>query len=942
MGTQRKPVNSGGSALKRLRTTLKTSGAIGVAVPSKKKRFLVAKEGKVGVKAQMKQTLRQVDKTHSLNNPFEKQFARLKHDVLGRKVKGVEGKPMAQRKKAEENRKKTLKVEMAKKNRVGGLVDRRFGENNPNLSVEDKMMERFMREQKGKSTRNASLFNLEEEDLTHMGQSISGMDDYALESGLERVDDEEGNIDRDTVKFSHFGGFEDDEDRRKSKSEIMAEVIAKSKFHKQERQKLNEEVLQLGEEVDENLDDLKNLLLGTGGRSGTQKEEPKPERAWRKPLTSQEEDYDNFIREMKGEAKAAPTNRLKTEEERAFEEKEKLEKMEAERLARMNGPVKSNAKKRNAQADDLGDDYSQNFPINKKRGSSKKDGDDDDEDSEEFDEDDDEEDDPKGRNAQPLTYSKDGILVNKEVFMMKKRPKKGDDLSDDEEEDDDEDDEEEEDDDGDEDDEEEGEDDEEGEEDDLEEDGAKVHLDAVEDVLGEDEEEEEVDEEAMAAQKAEAAATIPYTFVAPSDHSELLKYVDHLSPADQSTVIHRIRVLYHAKLGGLNKSKLEQLLRVLFDHMQYLTRKSPADLETVNALSKHLHELCVQFPQIAAEICIRRIRKLHGTIQSAVDKSSALPWIDDLVLLKTIGTVFSVSDFDHIVGTRAQLLMSEYLVMCPATNGRQALSGLVLCQILKEFVKTSKRYIPEVISFLHSLLDSLHPTQSTNKNLSITTPSASPMDLDLCTLLARPGTKKAETFPEFKTDSFKISALATAVNLIGQFSRVYSDASGFIEIYAPLLEKLVKFEGLVSKKPFAKAAKKPSETLVGIFKTNIDLVKGLLVSAALKRKPLLLQKRKAMAIKSFVPKFQEHYSMDRRFDANRDRAKVKKDQAEYKKEYKGAMRELRKDGQFIARQRLVDRKEKDVVYKKKMDRIMGDLANLEGAMRGYEKMNGKK
>ncbi|KAJ3071419.1 nucleolar complex protein 14, partial [Podochytrium sp. JEL0797] len=747
-----------------------------------------------------------------------------------------------------------------------------------------------------------------------------------------------GNIDRETVKFDHFGGFEDDTDpdRRKTKSEIMAEVIAKSKFHKHERQKLNEEVLQLGEEVDADLDGLKALLMGGAEKK---KEEAKADRAWRKPLPRQEDDYDNFLRELKGEAKAAPTNRLKTEEEKAFEEKEKLEKMETERLERMQGPTKTR-KKRTAQADDLDDafGFASTLPVKKARargrGAKAADAEADD-DSDDMDEDDD----PRGRNAQPLTYNNEGMLVNKEVFMMKRRPKKGAEaeMSDDGEDDDEESGEE------DEDDEEEGDDDEEesGEEsdaEDLEEDEMAVDGEEAEAVEMEesDEEEEELDEAEIARiekQKAEASATIPYTFVAPVEHVDLLKYVDHLSPADQATVIHRIRVLYHAKLGGLNRSKLETLLRLMFEHVQYLARKTPADMDTINALAKHVHELCVQFPQIAAEICLRRVKKLHASIQSAGDKSSAFPWIDDLVLLKTIGTVFSVSDFDHVVGTRAQLLMAEYLMMCPVTNGRQALSGLMICQILREYVKTSKRYIPEVIHFLSNLLDALHADQ---KSLTITNMATCPMDLDLATLLARRATKKAEPLAAFKTDAFRVALLATTVNVVGQFSRVYSDASGFIDIYTPLLEKMERFS-LSSKK---KAA--VSESVLKAFKINMDLVRGLLASAALKRKPLLLQKRKAMAIPTFVPKFQEHYSMDRRFDANRDHAKLKKDEAEYKKEFKGAMRELRKDSKFVARQRIEDRKEKDVVYKKKMDRIMGDLANLEGAMRGYERMNGKK
>ncbi|KAI8843220.1 nucleolar protein 14 [Chytriomyces cf. hyalinus JEL632] len=847
-------------------------------------------------KAVAKQNLRALDRKTSSSNPFEQQVSRLKHDVLGRKVKGVVGKPMLQRRKAEENRKKTLAVEMQRKHRESSFVDRRFGENNPALSVEDRMLERFMREKSKTSTRSGSLFNLEEEDLTHMGQSISGMDDYALESGLEKVDDEDGNIDKNTVKYSHFGGFEDDEnpDRRKSKNEVMAEVIAKSKFHKQERQKLNDEVLQLAEEVDADLDDIRGLLLGDKADAKPDATAAADAKARRRPLAPQTDDYDRFIREMKGDAKAAPTNRLKTEEEKAADEKSELEKLES-------------GKKRSAQADDLDDDLrgaATSIPAS----------DDDDED----DEDDEDADsaDEKGANAKPLTYDSEGILVNKTVFM-RKRVKK-DESDDDEDED--------------EDDEDEGEDEDEDDEDEDEDEDVD-ELAGDDDDENEEEKSEEVEvkvKDSKGAAALDPAASIPYTFVAPETHADLLKYVDHLGPADQSTVIHRIRVLYHVKLGGLNRKKLETLLTILFEHLQYLSRKSPASVATVNALVKHVHELSVQFPSIATDLCLRKIRKLHSGIQSAADKGNALPWIDDLVLLKTIGAIFSVSDFNHCVGTRAELLMSEYLMMCPVQNGRQALSGLILCQVFREYVKVSKRYVPEVIHFLRKLLDSLHP-ECEDTTLAISKFSTEPIELQLSTLLARPLEKRAELLPVFKTDGFKLALFGSTLNTIAQYARVYSDLSGFIEVFAPLLEKM-KAIG---------ERRRLSEAVAKSFKIHTELVQGLLASAQLKRKPLQLQKRKAIAIKTYVPKFQEHYSHDRRFDPNKERAEAKKVKAEYKKEFKGAVRELRKDGQFIARQRLEERKEKAGIYKKKMDRIMGDLANLEGAMRGYEKMNKK-
>jgi nucleolar protein 14 len=97
------------------------------------------------------------------------------------------------------------------------------------------------------------------------------------------------------------------------------------------------------------------------------------------------------------------------------------------------------------------------------------------------------------------------------------------------------------------------------------------------------------------------------------------------------------------------------------------------------------------------------------------------------------------------------------------------------------------------------------------------------------------------------------------------------------------------------------------------------------------------QKRKAVEMKTYLPKFEEHYSVDKRYTPNRDLAQLNKLKFEYKKQLKGAQKELRKDGEFIARERIKSIREKDQAYKHKIDQIMGQLANQEGAMRGYER-----
>ncbi|KAH6569802.1 hypothetical protein BASA62_004602 [Batrachochytrium salamandrivorans] len=132
----------------------------------------------------------------------------------------------------------------------------------------------------------------------------------------------------------------------------------------------------------------------------------------------------------------------------------------------------------------------------------------------------------------------------------------------------------------------------------------------------------------------------------------------------------------------------------------------------------------------------------------------------------------------------------------------------------------------------------------------------------------------------------------------------------------------------------------PEKSLQFIKKAQDNIVSQI-TSAALKRRPLQMQKRKAIAITTYVPKFQEGYSHDRRYDPDRERAENAKVRSQFKKEQKGAERELRKDSAFVARQQLQDTKEKDAAYKKKMDKIMGQLSSQEGAMRGVERTSKK-
>ena len=104
----------------------------------------------------------------------------------------------------------------------------------------------------------------------------------------------------------------------------------------------------------------------------------------------------------------------------------------------------------------------------------------------------------------------------------------------------------------------------------------------------------------------------------------------------------------------------------------------------------------------------------------------------------------------------------------------------------------------------------------------------------------------------------------------------------------------------------------------------------LLQQAILSRRPLLLHNHRPLAIKTSIPKFEESYNPDKHYDPDRDRADLSKLQAEHKRERKGAMRELRKDANFIARESLREKKERDAAYEKKYKRLVAEIQGEEG------------
>merc|ERR1712059_220111 len=253
-----------------------------------------------------------------------------KQDVLGRKLKTDVGKPGLARAKAIQKRKETLLQEYQLKNKSNLFLDKRIGEKDTGLSAEEKMIARFTAE-RVKGAGKSSIFNLGDDfSLTHGGDSLENIDKFDNPHSDDDADQDE-LLSKQFVEEAHFGGFmskADDEfkaGKGNTRKDFIDNLIKESKKKKAEKRKADQEAEDKTNALDDNWKGLLKNLTGWGGS----KEDDEN-------TTGKYDPYDMLVKQLGFEKKEARGGeRLKTDEEKIKEERERLEKLEEDRQRRM-------------------------------------------------------------------------------------------------------------------------------------------------------------------------------------------------------------------------------------------------------------------------------------------------------------------------------------------------------------------------------------------------------------------------------------------------------------------------------------------------------------------------------------------------------------------------------------------------------------------------------
>ncbi|KAL8052722.1 hypothetical protein ABFX02_05G024100 [Erythranthe guttata] len=858
-------------------------------------------------------------------NPFESIWSRRKFNILGKKRKEEERRRIGHsRSIGLQKRQNTLLKEYEQSKKSSVFVDNRIGEQSEALGEFDKAILRSQRERQ-LNLKKKSKYNIsdgEEDDFEiPEGGYFPERDDYEDDEPLYDDDDEAGQSLGGEKKLS-FGQLNPDEvqdglesttlegqeNRHKSKKEVMEEIIFKSKLFKAQKAKEKEENEQFNIQLDKNYDSLvqskalqslsqpngiqahKDLansnILNVDAKEVTpsaHKKLPLQKVNW--SLQDKPDDYEKIYGEVALDQRGRASDRIKAPEELAQEEKERLEQLEKERVQRMASAADSSDEDdsseedddsekqvRHISGDDLGDSFSRDAKpaIPRTTLSSIEEifrrENDDEEDDEEDDDDDDEDDDV-------AEGSDEDHVENKKAQSLKDWEQSDDENI------------------------ETGLEEEEDDEDEDDGDGTAKRVKMVNskkkpESLGKPKE--------SVKDNVHNKGELPYTIEAPQNIEELTELFENRSEEQIVEAIRRIRTFNAHSLAAENRKKMQVFYGVLLQYFAVLANEKPLNFNLLNILVKPLIEISTELPYFSA-ICARvRLSRIRAQFLEDVKNTgkSCWPSLKTLFLLRLWSMIFPCSDYRHAVMTPATLLMSEYLMRCPIISGRDIAIGSFLCSLVLSVSRQSRKFCPEAITFIQTMLMAALNNKQTNETsqlyhlmelktlrplLSLQGHVQEISSLDFLMLMDLP-----DDSPYFTSDKFRASILSAIIGNLKGFVNIYEELKSFPEIFLPISKVLheLEEEDLVP------------DALKGELKSIAQHIQDKSQEYYLLRQPLRL--RKVKIIKTAVPKFEENFVKGRDYDPDRERSEMKKLRKRLRKEAKGAVRELRKDNYFLS------------------------------------------
>lgn len=451
--------------------------------------------------------------------------------------------------------------------------------------------------------------------------------------------------------------------------------------------------------------------------------------------------------------------------------------------------------------------------------------------------------------------------------------------------------------------------------------------------------------------KLKARQEMPYVFEVPTTLEALHDMIGRYAATgnEASLIIHRIHASNSVRLNKRNGEKMQNFYDVVLRRFVavgdaiYSSGDGGPELgryEQLNALTKVLYGMSQDAPESAGAVWGRRL----GVIQNAHAKRlrdadfvspeddndddfiTAWPSTGVILLLKTVGHIFPVTDLRHQVVTPTILLLGQMLAQTPVRSVHDLAMGVLCCGLMIEYTKGAKRISPEALAFLASVLRLF--ARFANKT-PVPTIEAAWQIPELKSLRKSLEGMDLDGIPKLSLERDSIQepitaagVLASALELVEVSAEALNGAldNGESEAFAEVCSALLAIKAKSTNMPLPNA----------LANKVVQCASAVSESIAGARQPL--QRRAAPeieTIKSLAPRMEDpsKYTFSKDKGKSAKQAELDRNRREYKREHKAVSRELRLDSVFVEKER---RREKDSKDQKAKDKRNKNFAWLEG------------
>jgi nucleolar protein 14 len=424
----------------------------------------------------------------------------------------------------------------------------------------------------------------------------------------------------------------------------------------------------------------------------------------------------------------------------------------------------------------------------------------------------------------------------------------------------------------------------------------------------------------------ESGSTPKAVITCPESHEDWLDLLEELPFEETVPQANKILKTFAPHLMHGNKEKLAVFTVILFQHILYLSESNQINDEKFTEVQEGLISLVKKLSEkynIELTEALRdKIQEIHERIVMSLGGDDEFPMISDLTFFTVVGMVYSTSDHFHLIVTPASIVMGEALEQLKYTSLNTLLGGSFISQVFLLYQRYSKRYIPEVVYFLQKALLSIAPTDISGDDLTAKPDVRLPLPTKISSKIE---SLRISDVDRELGDSHKFALFQQILSTLELALDTWKDKTALIEISKPFVTILSQLQETY---PDFKPVVSLSQKFNRLLKFSRD-----------ERKPLALQEHKKLAIATYAPKFEENFNPEKKsYDPNRQRQEINKMRSQVKQERKIALREMRKDTRFEARQQIKEKKESYAAYHSKMARIMNQINTVEGAEKNeYER-----